>query len=249
MKSPLKCPRCDSLYIKTLGAGTERVAEDLQKLFPQARALRMDRDTTTHKGAHEEIYDQFVHHKADILIGTQMITKGWDIPNVTLVGIVSADTALHMPQYKAAETVFSLITQVSGRAGRAGKKGTVVLQTYNPDHYAVIAASHHSYSEFYEKEIAFRKQLLYPPFSSMATLTFSDQKQEKAEYRAQVLYKQMVSAAIDMPVEVLGPSTGIIPKLRNKWYYQIILKGVKSDLDRLIEQVPGDWVVDVDPEN
>jgi primosomal protein N' (replication factor Y) len=249
MKVPHKCPQCDSLYIKTLGSGTERVEADVHKLLPTARVLRMDRDTTTHKGSHEEIYTKFMNHEADILIGTQMITKGWDIANVTLVGIVNADTALHMPHYKAAESIFSLITQVAGRAGRAGKAGHVILQTYNPDHYAVIAASNHAYSEFYDQEIVFRKQLMYPPFSSIVQLTFSDLNQEKAEYKAMVLFKQLYAAAIDVNVEVLGPTTGIIPKLRNKWYYQIILQGEKSQLDSLLTLVPAVWVIDVDPES
>ncbi|MDQ3099331.1 MAG: primosomal protein N' [bacterium] len=247
-KMIFQCPDCESLYIKPLGSGTERVEQDILKVFPKARILRMDRDTTTAKGSHEKIYLSFLNHEADILIGTQMITKGWDIPNVTLVGIVNADTALHMPSYSAAENSFSLITQVAGRAGRAQKQGTVVLQSYTPEHYAVTAAAMHDYADFYTKEIGFRKSLMYPPFSQLAQLVYCDEKQEKAEYKAEVLFKKLESTAKELQnIEVLGPTTGIIPRLRNKWYYQILLKGDKKSIDLLIETVPPDWTIDVDP--
>jgi primosomal protein N' (replication factor Y) len=243
-----QCPDCDSLYIKPLGSGTERVEQDILKVFPNARILRMDRDTTTAKGSHEKIYVSFLNHEADILIGTQMITKGWDIPNVTLVGIVNADTALHMPSYSAAENSFSLITQVAGRAGRAQKQGTVILQSYTPEHYAVVTAAMHDYADFYTKEISFRKSLLYPPFSHLAQLVYCDEKQERAEYKAEVLFKKLDTVAKAFPtIEVLGPTTGIIPRLRNKWYYQILLKGDKKIIDQLIESVPSDWIIDIDP--
>ncbi len=250
-KMVLQCPECESLYIKPLGSGTERVEQDIKKIMPQVRILRMDRDTTTTKGSHERIYHSFLKHEADILIGTQMITKGWDIPNVTLVGIVNADTALHMPNYSSAENSFSLITQVAGRAGRAEKQGNVILQSYNPDHYAVTAAAMHDYTDFFTKEIGFRKSLLYPPFSDLVQLVYCDEKQEKAEYKAEVLAKKLESTAKELglteAVEILGPTTGIIPRLRNKWYYQLLLKGNKVDLDKLVAIVPNDWTIDVDP--
>ncbi len=246
-----QCPNCESLYIKPLGSGTERVEQDILKVFPKARILRMDRDTTTQKGSHERIYTSFLNQEADILIGTQMITKGWDIPTVTLVGIVNADTALHMPSFSSAENSFSLITQVAGRAGRATKQGSVVLQSYNPEHYAVLAAAQHDYADFYTKEIGFRKSLSYPPFSHLAQLVYSDEKQERAEYKAEVLFKKIESLikelSLEESVEVLGPTTGIIPRLRNKWYYQILLKGAKQTIDQLIDMVPNDWTIDVDP--
>lgn len=209
IKIILQCPECDSLYIKPLGSGTEKVEQDIIKVFPHARILRMDRDTTTQKGSHEKIYTSFLNGEADILIGTQMITKGWDIPNVTMVGIVSADTALHMPNYSAAETSFSLITQVAGRAGRANKQGIVILQSYNPEHYGIEAASRHDYEDFYTKEIGFRKSLLYPPFSHLTQLVYSDEKQEKVEYKSEVLFKKLVSfrkeLGIEDSLEILGP--------------------------------------------
>lgn len=249
----LQCPECTSLYIKPLGSGTERVEQDILKIMPQARILRMDRDTTTAKGSHERIYHSFLNHEADILIGTQMITKGWDIPNVTMVGIVNADTALHMPNYTSAENSFALITQVAGRAGRADKQGNVILQSYNPDHYAVVAAAMHDYADFYTKEIGFRKSLQYPPFSQLVQLVYSDEKQEKAEYKADVLAKKLATMAKELglseKVEILGPTTGIIPRLRNKWYYTVLLKGSKKDLDQLIDIVPNEWTIDVDPVN
>ncbi len=250
-KMVFQCPDCDSLYIKPLGSGTERVEQDILKVFPEVRILRMDRDTTTLKGSHEKIYSSFLNHEADILIGTQMITKGWDIPNVTMVGIVNADTALHLPNYSSAETSFSLITQVAGRAGRASKQGCVILQSYNPDHYAVVAAAMHDYNDFYIKELGFRKSLAYPPFSHLAQLVYCDEKQEKAEYKAEVMFKKLqqfiVENAIREKVEILGPSTGIIPRLRNKWYYQILLKGEKKYIDQIAATIPAEWIVDIDP--
>jgi primosomal protein N' (replication factor Y) (superfamily II helicase) len=248
-----QCQKCESLYIKPMGSGTERVESDLRKLIPNARFLRMDRDTTAKKGSHSDIYHQFLNHEVDILIGTQMITKGWDVPNVTLVGIVNADTALHMPYFKASETMFQLVTQVSGRAGRGEKPGNVVLQTYNPDHYAVLSAVNHSYEEFYHKEIAFRKDLNYPPFSTLVQLVISDVKQDKAQYQSEVLVKKLAlylrEHNLDASVQILGPSSSIIPKLRNKWYYQILLKGEKVAIDQLLEVVPGTWSINIDPEN
>ncbi len=190
-----------------------------------------------------------------------MITKGWDIPDVTLVGIVNADTALHMPYFKASETMFHLVTQVSGRAGRGDKPGKVILQTYNPEHYAVGCAVRHSYSDFYDQEIIFREQLNYPPFSSLVQLVISDLNQEKSEYVAGVLAKKL-QKKLDIIIEtnysknegkemteILGPSSGMIPKLRNKWYYQILIKGEKSIIDELILEVPTTWSINVDPEN
>jgi primosomal protein N' (replication factor Y) len=252
MRKPQRCPNCTSPYIKELGSGTEKIEQDIKALIPTARIVRMDRDTTVRKGSHQEIYSTFLNHEADILIGTQMITKGWDIPNVTLVGIVNADTALHLPQYASSERAFALITQVSGRAGRADKPGKVVLQSYNPDHYAVVNAAKHAYNDFYNFELGFRKQLKYPPFSQLALLVTSDLNQEKAEYRAEVLYKKLAAEAAVIGnnlVEVLGVSTGIIPKLRNKWYYQIVLKGEKTAIDQLLDLVNvADWKINVDPE-
>jgi len=252
IRKPQRCPECTSPYIKALGSGTEKIEQDIKELMPSARILRMDRDTTTKKGSHQEIYHNFLNHNADILIGTQMITKGWDIPNVTLVGIVNADTALHLPQYASSERAFSLITQVSGRAGRADKPGVVILQSYNPDHYAIVNAAKHSYQDFYTFELGFRKQLLYPPFSHLVLLVTNDINQDKAEYRSEVLYKKLTVEANlleGLKIEVLGPATGIIPKLRNKWYYQIVLKGEKTAIDQLLEFVPvADWKINVDPE-
>jgi primosomal protein N' (replication factor Y) (superfamily II helicase) len=246
-----QCPNCSSLYVKALGSGTERIEQDLNKIFPKARILRMDRDTTSRKGSHEKIYTEFVGHKADILIGTQMITKGWDIPNVTLVGIVSADTALHMPHFKSAEQTFSLITQVAGRAGRGEKQGLVILQTYNPEHYAILAAAEHSFNKFYKQEIEYRKQLLYPPFSQLAQLVYADVKEEKAAYKAEQLAKQLLKKLeeLELQAEILGPSTGLIPKLRNKWYYQILVRGEKAVINQLLNVVPIDWKINVDPES
>ncbi|MGE5263055.1 MAG: primosomal protein N', partial [Acidobacteriota bacterium] len=167
---PTQCPYCGSTRIRYFGTGTQKVEEQIQVLFPSARTLRWDYDVTRGKDSHEAILDQFVRHQADILIGTQMIAKGLDLPLVTLVGVISADTSLNLPDFRAGERTFQLLTQVAGRAGRSILGGKVILQTYAPEHYAIQAASHHDYAAFYEREIAFRREQGYPPFNRLIRL-------------------------------------------------------------------------------
>ena len=168
--TPKTCPQCWSKRIKFFGIGTQRVEEDVHTLFPSARTLRWDRDVTQGKIAHELILDRFTRHEADVLIGTQMIAKGLDLPLVTLVGVVSADTALHLPDFRSGERTFQLLTQVAGRAGRSGLGGRVIIQTYTPEHYAIQAASRHDYKTFVAQELASRAALGYPPYSRLARL-------------------------------------------------------------------------------
>ncbi|HEX7592633.1 MAG TPA: primosomal protein N', partial [Anaerolineae bacterium] len=164
---PTKCPNCGSVRIRYFGAGTQKIDEEIQAMFPKARTLRWDWDVTRGKDSHEAILEKFVLHQADILIGTQMIAKGLDLPLVTLVGVISADTALNLPDFRAGERTFQLLTQVAGRAGRSILGGKVIVQTYNPEHYAIVAASTHDYGAFYAREIAFRREQNYPPFSRL----------------------------------------------------------------------------------
>lgn len=252
---PAACNACGSVLVKPLGSGTERVVEDVQKLFPTARIIRMDKDTTAKKGSHDEIYQSFVDGSFDILVGTQMVTKGWDIPGVTCVGIMNADSLLHMPMYDSAERAFTLMMQVAGRAGRTKERpGTVVIQTYSPDHYAVTSAAMHDYLLFYEEELAYRKMLRYPPFSVLVELTYSHEKLETARRKAQELHAELAkkaeemreSGTIDGRIELLGPNEAPIHRVKEIYYYQIILKGEKQGLDILMELVPKDWSVNVE---
>ena len=170
---PNVCPQCQSEHIRYFGTGTQKVEEEIYRLFPEARVLRMDVDTTKQKGAHEAILEAFGQGKAHILLGTQMIAKGLDFPNITLVGVLSADTSLHLPDYRAAERTFQLLTQVSGRAGRHEKLGEVVIQTYTPEHYAIELSKEQRYEPFYEQEMRLRKRSGYPPYYYVALIQVS----------------------------------------------------------------------------
>jgi len=170
---PAVCPECKKPYLKYFGQGTQQVEEAVKKAFPMARVLRMDRDTTTTKGAHLSILSAFASHEADILIGTQMIAKGLDFPNVTLVGVVAADATLFMSDYRSAERAFSLITQVAGRAGRDAFDGTAIVQTYSPEHPSIRFAATHDYDGFYAYEIEKRRKCLYPPFADFVRVLFT----------------------------------------------------------------------------
>ena len=177
MPPPKTCPSCGSSYIKYFGAGTQKVAEEARQRFPGARILRMDMDTTRGKDAHEKIFRQFASGEANLLIGTQMIAKGLDFPNVTLVGVIAADMTLNLPDYRSAERTFQLLTQMAGRAGRADKPGTVIVQTYDPEHYGVKLAAAQDFRAFYQRESAYRRSALYPPFTRIARLVYSGKDQ------------------------------------------------------------------------
>jgi len=186
-KIPINCPVCAGLNIRFLGIGTERIEEETKKLFKNARILRADKDTTSHKDSFEQIYSSFKKHEADILIGTQMIAKGLHIPNVGLVGVVLADIGLNMPDFRTSERNFQLLTQVAGRAGRSNEKGQVIIQTYSPDHFALQAATTHDYNAFYQSEKSQRGILNYPPFSNLAVLSIENKNFNKAKLKAEEL--------------------------------------------------------------
>ena len=178
---PAICPHCSSRRIRYFGSGTQNVEEAVKQEFPTARTLRWDRDVTGSKGAHDAILSQFSSHQADVLIGTQMIAKGLDLPLVTLVGVIAADTGLFLPDFRAGERTFQLLTQVAGRAGRSALGGQVIIQTYHPDHYAIVAAGHHDFESFYRQEMAFRREQGYPPLRRLARLLFQSSQQAKAQ--------------------------------------------------------------------
>ena len=248
--APSRCPRCDSERIRYFGIGTEKVAQLVRELFPKARILRWDRDVTGGKDAHEEILDQFVAHKADVLIGTQMIAKGLDLPLVTLVGVVTADTALHLPDLRAGERTFQLLTQVAGRAGRSSLGGRVIVQTYAPDNYAIQAASRHDYEAFYHEELEFRRQQGYPPFGQLVRLLFVHANLDRCAAETKRLADQLRDriARQGVPdVDVIGPAPCFLERIRGRYRWQIVLRGASPASILESGDFPEGWQVDVDP--
>lgn len=220
---PNMCPNCHSKKIGFYGTGTQNIEQQLHDLFPQARVLRMDVDTTRRKGAHAKILQQFGQHKADILLGTQMIAKGLDFPDVTLVGVINADTTLSLSDYRASERTFQLLTQVSGRAGRAQKTGHVVIQTFNPDHYAIKDAAKQDYETFFKQEMYLRHQSNYTPYYFTTLISVANQDEGQTLKQAYWLKKQL-QTALSKDAILLGPSPTMISRKQNKYYYQIIVK-------------------------
>ena len=247
-----KCPNCHSAYIKFFGLGTQKAEAEVKKFYPLTAVFRMDRDTTSRHGDHEKIYQKFKAGEIKVLIGTQMITKGWDLPQVALVGIIAADLGLFFPDFKASERVFNLLTQVAGRTGRGKQQGLVVMQTYQPDNYVIRTAAKHNYEAFWHKEILTRKELNYPPFSILVKLVFSHKQAWRAEKQARDLAKNLkqIRIKLKLEAEVLGPSPSFIPKLRGYWRWQIILRSKqRRAIDELLTKVPTDWKIDVEPED
>lgn len=249
-KVPSICPKCSSTRIRYFGHGTQKLEEELAKDFPQARLLRMDLDSTARKGAHHHIYQQLSDGSVDILLGTQMIAKGLDLPRVTLVGVITADSTLNFPDFRAAERTFSLLTQVAGRAGRGSKMGHVIFQTYNPEHYSLQNASKHDYLSFYQQEIEYRRELSYPPFSELVKLSFQGLVDARVAAAAEKFGELLES--LNLPnqtnatqsqstksiLEILGPAPSLIAKIQNKYRWQILLKSNQlSQLEQIIKTV------------
>jgi len=250
MPVPQICPQCLRRRIKFLGIGTQKLEQEAGYSFPQARLLRWDSDVTRGKHSHDEILGKFRAHQADILIGTQMVAKGLDLPLVTLVGVVNADTALNLPEFRAGERTFQLLCQVAGRAGRGILGGQVIIQTYAPEHYAIQAAAKHDYASFYDKEIEYRRQLRNPPFTRLACLVYSHTNevlcQREAERMKRLLTQEIDSQGI-ADIELIGPAPAYIHKLRGRFRWQLILRG--SELSAFLSQIPIPpvWTVDIDP--
>ena len=232
------CPNCHEKSINDLGVGTERIEEELGKLFPESRILRMDFDTTSRKGMHEKMITAFKNQEYDILLGTQIVSKGLDFDNVTLVGVINADTSLNIPDFRSSETTFSLLAQVAGRAGRSTKEGEVIIQTFNPDHYAIQYTKKHDYLGFYNKEMFIRRELKYPPFYYICYLKISG-KDSDYIYGEVNKIKKVLENKLENTI-ILGPSPCVIFKLNNIYRYGIILKYKKEDnlrevLDKIID--------------
>jgi primosomal protein N' (replication factor Y) len=221
-KVPTVCPKCQSEHIHFMGIGSERVEDELHGEFPEAKIARLDRDTVTGKRQFEDILNNFRERNFDILVGTQMIAKGHDIPNVTLVGVVSADVGLGMPDFRAAERTFQLLTQVAGRAGRGHLPGVVYMQTINPDHYAIRLAAAQDYTAFFDKELQFRRFMNYPPFSAMANVLVRAAKQEDALRMSTELGHHLTPAPENM--KIMGPAEAPVPRLKAEYRYQMLIK-------------------------
>ena len=230
------CPECHKESMKLMGYGTEKVEEELKKLFPSMRVLRMDMDTTSKKGSHKEIIEKFMNHEADCLLGTQMIAKGLDFPLVTLVGVIQADTILNLPDFRANEKTYDLLSQVSGRAGRSDLKGKVIIQTFNPDNYAIKLSKNHNYEEFYNEEMAIRKKLIYPPFTFISLVKVGGK-----DFNTTIKEANKIGEYLRRKVDketVLGPSVASLSKINNIYYFEIIIKYKdKEHMIKLLNEV------------
>ena len=234
---PTRCPNCQSSQIRFLGTGTQKVQEELEELLPGARILRMDVDTTRRKGSYKRILDAFGNHEADILLGTQMIAKGLDFPNVTLVGVINADTGLWLSDYNASEKTFELLTQVAGRAGRAEKEGEVLIQTYNPEHYAIQLAQTQDYERFYGYEMNVRHAGNYPPYFFTVLISIAAKKEQNAAREAFKI-KRYLTKQLHAETIILGPTPSAISRVKNQYYYQILVKYKKEpNLNKLLHHV------------
>lgn len=230
---PHRCPECGGEFLGHLGIGTQRVEETVGRLFPEARVLRLDSDAVTRKRSHERLLQAFRDGKADVLVGTQMVAKGLDLPEVTLVGVINADSSLLLPDYRAGERTFQLLAQVAGRAGRGAKPGEVILQTYAPDHYSIRAAARHAYESFFKQEIALRRQLGYPPFTTLARVLFRSRDEDKARAAAEAFAGLMGDPA----VTVLGPSPAPLTRIKDHYRWHIVCKAAsRVDLVRVLQE-------------
>ncbi|MYH61856.1 MAG: primosomal protein N' [Caldilineaceae bacterium SB0675_bin_29] len=249
---PENCPACHSHRIRFFGTGTQRIEEVVSQIAPRARLLRWDRDTTGRKSSHEQILDRFASHEADVLIGTQMIAKGLDLPLVTLVGVVAADVGLYMPDFRGAERTFQLLTQVAGRAGRSHRGGRVVFQSYTPQHYALQAAAQHDYHAFYRREMDFRREQQYPPVSRLARLIFWHKKLETVVEQTERMMMNLENRAEEIGIwgdgtDLLGPAPAPYARIRGYYRWQIIVRA--ADPSALLQgiDIPFGWRIDIDP--
>jgi primosomal protein N' (replication factor Y) len=253
------CPSCKGDRVLSYGVGTQKLEREIELLFPSAQLQRMDSDTTSRKGAQEKILSDLEKKEIDILIGTQMITKGHDFPFITLVGVISADTSLNIPDFRASERTFQMLTQVAGRGGRGDAPGKVIIQTFNPEHYALKHAQNHDYKSFYTEEIGFRQSLQYPPFGRIINVRLSSNKKEALVEQAKFIGKQAKKLAtrLSSGVQIIGPAEAPLAKIRGRFRYQMLIKGQDiSALHQIAQELlfkhtdsAVKVTIDVDPEN
>lgn len=246
---PSKCPKCASRFLRQFGVGTEQVAEVLAKDYPELKTLRLDADTTRRKGSHRTILGKFAQREAQVLVGTQMVAKGFDFPDVTLVGVLSADLALNFPDIRSSERTFQLLTQVAGRSGRGEKTGQVIIQSYDPSHFSIQAAQNHDYHDFYRKEIGFRRQLGYPPFRQLVRILCSG-TQGATEEATSTIYSYLVNEGFPKE-DILGPQVAPIGRIQGRFRWQILLRSDESPVEILrgIPSLPDEvqLTLDIDP--
>ena len=245
-----ECPECRGRRIRQLGLGTERVVSEVSELFPDVSVDRLDSDATRSAGAGEDAVARLASGETQVLIGTQMVAKGLDIPNVALVGVVLADIGLHVPDFRSGERVFSLLCQVAGRAGRGDAPGRVFVQTYDPEHYAVHAGSNQDYAEMYRKEIEFRQQYGYPPFNQLAHIVYQNTDADAAQRQATVIADELKRRAASegrSDIDVTGPAPGLPPRLRGRHRWRLLLRG--RNLAEFLETTdfPVGCTLDIDP--
>jgi len=242
---------CDSPAIRPLGVGTRQVETEVRRLFPEARTLIWDRDAVEEAGEQDILLEHFASHRADVLIGTQMIAKGLDLPRVTLVGMVLADIGLLLPDFRAPERVFQVLLQVAGRAGRADRPGKAVLQTYLPEHYALTHAANHDYTGFAEEELKNRRRLGYPPFQNLVRLLFTHSDEPEARRKTEAMAEMLRARIVEqerVETSLIGPAPCFFAKIRGRYRWQIVLRGPQPAA--LIDvPLPDGWLIDVDPES
>lgn len=247
---PHRCPECGG-HLQFLGAGTQRLTQVAQATFPRARVARWDQDAVRKRGAQEKLLHQIERREIDIIVGTQMIAKGLDLPHVTVVGVVQADSLLQLPDFRAAERTFQLVTQVAGRAGRRRSGGRVVVQSYHPAHYAILAAANHDVDAFYREEIEFRRRQRYPPFTRMIRFVIRRSSDEQCVAESDNLVRLLARHAREcgIEIELLGPTPAFAYRIAGHYQWQLILRAGPDDMEHLLDDLPSlpGWVVDVDP--
>jgi primosomal protein N' (replication factor Y) len=247
---PSRCPQCNSARIRYLGGGTERVEREVRERFPELRVGRLDRDIVERKGAAERVIDAFTDRRLDVLVGTSLVTKGLDIPSVTLVGIVSADVALNLPDERAAERTYQLLAQAVGRAGRGDRPGIAIIQTYQPEHPAIVAVAEGRAAAFYDAELDLRRRFGSPPFGRLVKLTVAMADRAAAEAAGRELVETLIkrAEAFTGRIEVKGPAPAFVARRGDRWRFNVVLRG--DDPVRVLGDPPGaPWSIDVDPES
>lgn len=222
-KNFTKCPECGGNNIRYFGTGTQKLEVEINKLFPVAKTIRMDIDTVTRKNSYEDILNKFKNENIDILIGTQMVVKGHHFPNVTLVGVIAADSGMYMPDFRSSERTFQILTQVAGRAGRENTKGRVIIQTYNPENFSIECAKEQNYMKFYEQEIKFRTSLKYPPFCDIIKIDVSDLNEKKVQETIENIYAKLLKTTKNK-ASIYPPMPSPISKIKNRYRWRIIMK-------------------------